>query len=206
MTANPDGLVRTPTTPAERAAKVVSEILSPYIVLIVLPVATAYYATDSLPSAIGWGLLVAGCVSFLPLGLIGYGAKKGLWEGKFVRNREARRIPLLICIAGVVLALGLRAPCQAPHLLTTLSLTLLAISLPCLLITQWWKISLHAATSAGAAVVMQLLYGWPLVLLWPLVAAICWSRVVLRDHTVAQILVGVLLGAILGGTTFITFQ
>ncbi len=199
-------LVRKPTTPSERAAKIVSEILSPYIVLIALPVATAYYATESLPSAIGWGLLVAGCVSFLPLGLISYGAKKGLWEGKFVRNREGRFVPLLICIASVGLALGLLAFFHAPGLLTTLALTLLAISLSCLLITQWWKISLHAAASAAAVVVMQILYGWPLALLWPLVAAVCWSRVVLRDHTAAQVLAGVLLGAVLAGTIFITLR
>ncbi len=206
MNASPDHLVRTPAAPHQRAAKIISEILSPYTVLIALPIATAYYATGSLPSAIGWGLLVAGCVSFLPLGLIGYGAKKSWWDGKFVRNREARLIPLLICIASVGLALGLLAFFQAPRLLTALALTLLVISLPCLVITQWWKISLHAAASAGAATVMQILYGWPLILLWPAVAAICWSRVVLRDHTVAHTVAGVLLGAVLGGITFIALR
>lgn len=195
-------LVRTPVTPAQRTAKIASEILSPYTVLIALPIAIAWHATRHILSAVGWGLLISVCVSFAPLGAIAYGAKKGLWDGHFVRNREARLIPLLICLVGVGLALAIVVAGHAPWVLIALVMSLLVIQLPCLLITQWWKISLHAAASAGAVVAVNIVYGPVTLVLWPLAALIGWSRVVLRDHSPAQVVAGVLLGGVLGGAVF----
>jgi membrane-associated phospholipid phosphatase len=54
----------------------------------------------------------------------------------------------------------------------------------------------HAAAVSCAAVVSVLMLGpaWaPLLLLVP---AVCWSRVVLRAHTVAQVVAGALFGGV----------
>jgi hypothetical protein len=48
-------------------------------------------------------------------------------------------------------------------------LTGLAVSL---LITLWWKVSIHAAVAAGAAVVLALVFGPALLALAPLVGLI----------------------------------
>ena len=48
----------------------------------------------------------------------------------------------------------------------------------------------------------MLVYGWPLVATAPLVAAVGWSRVALKDHTVAQVAVGALVGAAVAGGVF----
>ena len=51
-------------------------------------------------------------------------------------------------------------------------------------------------------VILMLVYGWPLVATAPLVAAVGWSRVALKDHTVAQVAVGALVGAAVAGGVF----
>jgi membrane-associated phospholipid phosphatase len=70
------------------------------------------------------------------------------------------------------------------------------------LITHWWKISVHTAVAAGTVVVLSLVFGPWLLFLWAVVALIAWSRVELRDHTVGQVLGGMPFGAFVAGLVF----
>jgi membrane-associated phospholipid phosphatase len=65
--------------------------------------------------------------------------------------------------------------------------------------------SIHTAVAGGSAVILALVFGpTPLALGTglPLVGAIGWSRVRLGDHTVAQVLVGSVVGAAVAGLVF----
>jgi membrane-associated phospholipid phosphatase len=73
-------------------------------------------------------------------------------------------------------------------------------------ITLWWKISVHAAIAAGAATVLLLVFGPALLVVWPLVALIAWSRVQVGDHTPAQTLAGAALGGLIATTVFILLR
>jgi membrane-associated phospholipid phosphatase len=59
--------------------------------------------------------------------------------------------------------------------------------------TLWWKISIHASSIAGAATMLTALYGMVLLPSFLLLILVSWSRVVLRRHTVAQVVAGSLL-------------
>ena len=61
---------------------------------------------------------------------------------------------------------------------------------------------MHAAIAAGAATVLLLVFGPALLVVWPLVALIAWSRVQVGDHTPAQVLAGVALGIVVNATVF----
>ena len=65
----------------------------------------------------------------------------------------------------------------------------------CWVVTLVWKLSIHAAVVAGAVTILVQVFGLPLLVLAPLVALVCWSRVALRDHTPAQTVAGAALGA-----------
>jgi membrane-associated phospholipid phosphatase len=62
-----------------------------------------------------------------------------------------------------------------------------------MLITFWWKISLHASSVASAVTLLATLYGTVVLPAYLLVVAVGWSRVVLRRHTIAQVVAGTLL-------------
>jgi membrane-associated phospholipid phosphatase len=63
-------------------------------------------------------------------------------------------------------------------------------------ITTAWKISIHCAVASGSVAILALTYG-PLVLPgFLLVALLGWSRVSLKDHTTAQVVGGMVLGAL----------
>jgi membrane-associated phospholipid phosphatase len=62
------------------------------------------------------------------------------------------------------------------------------------LITHVWKISGHAFASALASGILVSRFGWqwsPVLIIVPLVS---WSRVVRKNHTMAQVIVGALFG------------
>jgi membrane-associated phospholipid phosphatase len=71
-----------------------------------------------------------------------------------------------------------------------------------LLVTAFWKISIHIAAVADAVVILVIVLGLPLTALASLVALTAWARVTLRDHTPAQIIAGGALGAIVAGVVF----
>jgi membrane-associated phospholipid phosphatase len=61
-------------------------------------------------------------------------------------------------------------------------------------ITRYWKISTHALGITAPMVAMIMLYGrgpLPFLILIPMV---CWARVYLKAHTLAQVIAGAVLG------------
>jgi hypothetical protein len=187
-----------------RIARVVTELLSPAIVVILLPIAVAWQATGhDAARTLLWGVVVATFSSVLPMAFIIRGARLGRWDGHHVRDREHRLIPLLACLlsalAGmVVLVLG-----SAPRDVIALAWAMIVTLMACLLITRWWKVSLHATVAAGAVATLALLYGPWLLLLVALLGLVCWSRVRLTDHTTTQVLAGAALGPVIGGVVFL---
>jgi membrane-associated phospholipid phosphatase len=141
--------------------------------------------------------------SVLPMAFIINGARRGKWDGHHVRNREGRLIPLLLCLVSTVVGLLIVLLGGAPRDVVALDLAMLSTLVVCTGITQLWKISLHSAVAGGAAATMVVIYGPLLLVLVPVVLLIAWSRVVVRDHTVAQVVAGTLIGPIVGGAVFV---
>lgn len=58
-------------------------------------------------------------------------------------------------------------------------------------ITRYWKISTHALGITAPLVALTLLYGWAeLFPFWVLLPMVCWARVYLKAHTIAQVIAG----------------
>jgi hypothetical protein len=56
---------------------------------------------------------------------------------------------------------------------------------------------------AAGGLILTIALGPVLMVTYPLLAAIGWARVQLRDHTVAQVVVGAPVGALSAGLTYI---
>jgi membrane-associated phospholipid phosphatase len=63
-----------------------------------------------------------------------------------------------------------------------------------LAVTIFWKISIHTACAAGTVAILVIEFGPALWVTFPVVAAVAWARVALRDHTPAQVTAGALVG------------
>jgi membrane-associated phospholipid phosphatase len=142
-----------------------------------------------------WGLLAVLFTAVLPTLFISYGVRRGRWSDRNVGARRQRLVVLAFITASVAAGLAVLAAGGAPRLLTSYLAFMLASVAVLALVTVVWKISIHCAVASGSVAILAFTYG-PLVLpLYVLVAILGWSRVAMKDHTVAQVVAGAVLGA-----------
>ena len=189
-----------PTHP--RLARLITEILAPAPTVAVLLLLVAWHSAPTAAEAIRWGILAALFASFVPFLYIVRGVRRGRLTDHHVRVREQRHLPLLVGVGSVVIGLTLLATWGAPRDLVALVASMVVGLASSSLVTLVWKISIHTAVVAGAVTILVLVFGPPLLVFAPLVALVCWARVAVRDHTPAQTITGVALGATVAATVF----
>jgi membrane-associated phospholipid phosphatase len=147
------------------------------------------------PAGVGWGLLAALFTAVLPTMFISYGIRRGRWDDRNVGTRGPRLIVLGFITASIAAGLILLIVLDAPRLLVGYLAFMLASVAVLAGITTVWKISIHCSVASGSVALLALTYG-PLVLPgFGLVALLAWSRVAVKDHTIAQVVGGTVLGA-----------
>jgi len=125
------------------------------------------------PGTLGYGALAALFVCVLPLFLLLALVRLGKVTDHHVSNRKQRAPVLLMSLASVAAGLLVLEAVGAPRSVVVMVL---------------------AIVSSAAIAVLMLGPAWlPLLLLIP---AVGWSRVVLRAHTVAQVVAGSLFGGV----------
>jgi membrane-associated phospholipid phosphatase len=185
-----------------RVARLVGEVLSPPPILAVLALVIAWASSPTPAMAVLWGGIAAVSASVLPYALILRGVRRGRLTDKNISLRQQRIRFAAVAIASILTGLTVLAAFDAPAEMVALQASI-AVGVTCgWVITLWWKISVHAAIAAGAATVLLLVFGLALLVVWPLVALIAWSRVQVGDHTPAQVLAGIALGIVVNATIF----
>jgi len=187
---------REPSYPP-RLAKLITDVLSPAVLVAVLLLVVSWRANSSLGQALLQGTVAAAAASLIPIAYILRGVHRGRLADWHITVRAQRKIPLTVCLIstlGGVLALYLL---DAPRLLLAL-ITVMAVALavtwPITLVAKW-KVSVHALVAAGVVGTAVTMFGaWGLVTI-PVALAVCWSRVALGDHSGGQVLAGFTIGA-----------
>lgn len=184
-----------------RLARAVTEGLAP-AVLVVVALLVVGAASTTVLAGLGWGLLAAAFCAGLPMAVILVGVRRGRWTDHHVGRREQRYVPLAAAAVSVVVGLLLLRALGAPGALSGLVVAMLTGLVVTLAVTVVWKVSVHAAVAAGVVVVLVVVAGPWLWLTAAAAAAVAWSRVVLGDHTLAQVLGGLILGGTVAGVVF----
>ncbi|MFF1560515.1 hypothetical protein [Streptomyces sp. NPDC058279] len=183
-----------------RAARLITDGLEPKNWIIAVTLLTGWHA-DRL-AGVGWGLVAALFCGVVPILFIKWGERRGHWGDRHVRRRQDRLLVIPGIMASVAACITLMATLDAPREMIALIAAMLVTLVAILAITTVWKVSVHTAVSSGALAMLALAYGpWALAG-YPLVALVGWSRVELRDHTLAQVLVGTALGAATAAPVF----
>lgn len=159
--------------------------------LLISPVVEAGF-----PGTIGYGALAALFACVLPLFVLLGLVRLGKVTDHHVSNRKQRAPVLLMALGSVAAGLMVLAAAGAPRSVMVMVLAIVAGIIVLAAVSPFWKISGHAAAVSSAAVICVLMLGlaWlPLLLLIP---AVGWSRVVLRAHTLAQVVAGSVFGGI----------
>ena len=175
-----------------RFARLVSNILAPVTISIPGVLLVAFYDAQSLASALFYTSVTLFFLSFGPMLYIIIGVRLGKFSDVDVSRRKERIGPFLFGLASVLAGLVTLVLIKAPKNLQTLLIITAVSCIVMLVITLWWKISIHAFSLAGTVTFLTALYGVIVLPAFLLVVLVSWSRVVLRRHTVAQVVAGAL--------------
>jgi PAP2 superfamily len=180
-----------------RIARHISNILAPVTVSLPSVVLVALYHTRDALTALLYSALTLFFLSLGPMAYIVIGVRMGKISDVDVSRRSERAGPFLFGIASVCLGLLALSYTNGPKALETLLLISAISGVLMMLITLWWKISIHASSLAGVLTILTALYGVIILPLFTLLVMVSWSRVVLRRHTVPQVIAGSILSIVL---------
>jgi hypothetical protein len=182
------------------AARRVTDALEPRNWVMALVVVLGWKAEG--PAGVCWGLVMGLFAAILPVMFVRYGIRRWQWSGRHVGRRNERLVALAFVIASDGAGTGVLLAAHAPPALAGYLAGMLATSVVIAAITTAWKISVHCAVASAAVAMLALACGPLVVSGYALVGIVAWSRVALREHTTAQAIAGVILGAAAGCATY----
>ena len=125
------------------------------------------------------------------------------WSLIQLGNKERRMVPYVISILCYFACAYCMDYFHVPHFMSNIVTAALFIQIVCALINVWWKISTHTAAIggvAGALFVFGELFAfnpvWWLCLVFILAGILGTSRMILRQHSLAQVVAGFFVGLV----------
>lgn len=118
---------------------------------------------------------------------------------KDIPNRKDRYIPLILVISSYIIGVVVLYSLNAPLITIGLMFCYFSNTLTVLFINLFWKISIHSMGVTGPTTALIYTFGPMGAILGLLIPVVMWSRVYLKRHTMAQCIMGALLGFILTG-------
>lgn len=178
-----------------RTARWLTEAFQPPVV-VSIQLLVSPLTEDGFPGTMVYGALAAVFVCVLPLILLLVLVRLGKVTDHHVSDRKQRAPVLLMALGSILAGLLVLEAAGAPRSVVAMVLAVVGGVVVLAAVSPFWKMSGHAAAISCSAVIAVLMLGpaWaPLLLLVP---AVGWSRVVLRAHTVAQVVAGSLFGGV----------
>jgi membrane-associated phospholipid phosphatase len=171
-------------------ARHISNIFSPAVIALPLVLLVALYHSSSEISNILFGLITIFFVSIGPLIYIVIGVRLGKFTDVDVSIRSQRAGPFLFGLCSCLLGFFVIGQMHGPKSLETLLLMAITSGIILMITTMWWKISIHASAMAAAVTMLTVLYGLIMLPAYLLVVLVSWSRVILKRHTLGQVIAG----------------
>jgi len=189
----------------ERIANLTSNILNPLLVSLVLILLLSFKSTSNTLDAVKWSLISI-AVSILPVfSVVIYLVRSQRLEGLFIITRRQRT--KIYLLAGVCTGVGciIFPYLGAPKELIATFIAGLSAVVVFMCINLLWKISLHTAFVTASVTVLIILYGSIVAATVVLIPLVAWSRIELRQHSLAQVAAGALLAASIVVVVFYLF-
>ena len=192
------------------AAKVISIVFTPfYLPLLGLVLLFALSHLSMLPATFKLEvlLLVYVFTALLPTLFIKLYRRMQGWSRIDLGQKERRMVPYIISIACYFTCYYVMNRLQFPRFMSNILMAALMIQLLCAVINIWWKISTHSAAIggvAGALLAFSAIFIFNPVKWLSLVLIVAGlvgtSRMILRQHTLEQVVAGFAVGFIVGLT------
>ena len=194
-------------------SRVVSMVFTPfYLPLVGLAALFFFSYLNTFP--LYYILIVMGIVwlftVLLPTRLIHLYRRYHGWTPIQLGVRERRMVPYVISILCYFICFYILSLRHTPHTITSILIAALAVQMLCAMINVWWKVSTHSAAIGGVAgglLSFSLIFNfnpvWWLCLVILLGGMVGTSRMILRQHTLPQVVVGFFVGLLCSAVTIL---
>ncbi|MBM6992276.1 MAG: phosphatase PAP2 family protein [Prevotella sp.] len=127
------------------------------------------------------------------------------WSTLEIGQKERRMVPYIIAILSYFACYYLMTMMRIPQFMANILLAALMIQVVCAIINVWWKISTHTAAIGGfegALLAFSMLFVfnplWWFCIILIIAGMVGTSRMILRQHTLTQVVAGFLVGMVAG--------
>jgi hypothetical protein len=183
-----------------RLARLISEILHPFLVAPLTIILVLYLDSGSIIIALAWTGICTALVIVPALIFLRYKLSRRHYADADVSAREQRYGFYIFALGCMIICFGVLLWLGAPRPLLSLFTAALSALVVFAVVTQLWlKVSIHTGAMAGATAAVAF-YSLPLAGLLTLgLIAVGWSRLVLKRHTLPEVLTGCALAAMIIG-------
>lgn len=185
-----------------RIARLVTELLNPPWVGTAVLGAISRQSTSGSGDFLKWWGITALFIIVLPFVFLLRGVRRGRFTDRFVTQASERLKLFVVTGISMLVCLALLLFLSAPRPVIAVTLAIMVGLLVGMVLTLRWKLSIHCGSVAGGVMVLTIAFGpWalPLVVLVPVVG---WARVQITHHTVSQVVLGGMIGAVTSGAIF----
>ena len=186
------------------AARILSMLFTPFYLPMVglvalfvfsyMSIFTLYYKLEVLIIAYLFTILI-------PTVMIHFYRRYQGWNLIELGHRERRMVPYVISIVSYFTCVFVMERLHMPHFMSAIIIAALLLQIVCALINVWWKISTHTAAIGGVAGALfafaeYLNFNpvWWLCLVFLVAGVLGTSRMILRQHSLSQVVVGFWVG------------
>lgn len=186
------------------AARVISALFTPfYLPIVGLVVLFTFSYLNMFPWLYKLEVLLLAYLFtiLLPTLLIHIYRRYQGWNLIELGHRERRMVPYIISIICYFTCIYIMERLHMPHFMGNIIVAALLVQMVCAFINIWWKISTHTAAIGGVG---GALFGfayylgfnpvWWLCLVFLIAGMLGSSRMILRQHTLGQVVGGFLVG------------
>lgn len=132
------------------------------------------------------------------------------WSLMQLGQRERRMVPYCISIASYMACVYLMQTMHIPHFMGSILIAALVIQTTCAMLNTWWKVSVHTAAIGGVAGAL-FAFGeiflfnprWWLCLVIVIAGLLGSARMILRQHSLNQVVGGFAIGLIAAATVIL---
>ncbi len=146
-------------------------------------------------------LVLIGITTFfgaiLPLSSTYYLVRKGIIPDLYASDRATRTEPFLWAMASYLTGVTALLYVNAPFVVTALMACYFVNAIVMLVITLYWKISIHAVGVSGPVTALVFELGAKMLIFFLLMLPVGWARVELKAHNKLQVAAGAILSSIL---------
>lgn len=146
----------------------------------------------------------------LPTMLIHIYRRHQCWTPKELGQRERRMVPYVLSILSYFTCVYIMKTIHIPHFMSSIVIAALGIQIVCAIVNAWWKISTHTAAIGGvvgALFAFAAIFGFnpiPWLCATIILAGIVGtSRMILRQHSLGEVVAGFVVGVAVGLTILI---